>query len=113
MTQRKALALISGGLDSLLATRVIQEQGIHVEGVNFFTGFCVEGHTHAIRQKDKDKPKRNNALWSAERLGIKMVTSNAMMATTTSSSTRVKPVGPGHDAALPPTDECPRIARSP
>ena len=72
MTQRKALALISGGLDSLLATRVIQEQGIHVEGVNFFTGFCVEGHTHAIRQKDKDKLKRNNALWSAERLGIKL-----------------------------------------
>jgi len=72
MTQRKALALISGGLDSLLATRVIQEQGIHVEGVNFFTGFCVEGHTHAIRQKDKEKPKRNNALWSAERLGIKL-----------------------------------------
>jgi len=72
MTQRKALALISGGLDSLLATRVIQEQGIHIEGVNFFTGFCVEGHTHAIRQKDKDKPKRNNALWSAERLGIKL-----------------------------------------
>jgi tRNA-specific 2-thiouridylase len=72
MTQRKALALISGGLDSLLATRVIQEQGIHVEGVNFFTGFCVEGHTHAIRQKDKDKPKRNNALWSAERLGMKL-----------------------------------------
>jgi tRNA-specific 2-thiouridylase len=72
MTQRKALALISGGLDSLLATRVIQEQGIHVEGVNFFTGFCVEGHTHAIRQKDKDKPKRNNALWTAERLGIKL-----------------------------------------
>ncbi len=72
MTQRKALALISGGLDSLLATRVIQEQGIHVEGINFFTGFCVEGHTHAIRQKDKDKPKRNNALWSAERLGIKL-----------------------------------------
>jgi len=72
MTERKALALISGGLDSLLATRVIQEQGIHVEGVNFFTGFCVEGHTHAIRQKDKEKPKRNNALWSAERLGIKL-----------------------------------------
>jgi hypothetical protein len=36
-----------------------------VEGINFFTGFCVEGHTHAIRQKDKDKPKRNNSLWVA------------------------------------------------
>lgn len=70
--QRKAVALISGGLDSLLAAKVMLEQGIHVEGINFYTGFCVEGHTHAIRKKDKAKPKRNNALWSAERLGIKL-----------------------------------------
>ncbi|MES9884847.1 MAG: tRNA (5-methylaminomethyl-2-thiouridylate)-methyltransferase [Sedimenticola sp.] len=70
--QRKAVALISGGLDSLLAARVMQEQGIHVEGINFFTGFCVEGHTHAIRKKDRAKPKRNNALWVAEQLGIKL-----------------------------------------
>ncbi|PHS72727.1 MAG: tRNA (5-methylaminomethyl-2-thiouridylate)-methyltransferase [Cycloclasticus sp.] len=71
-TQRKAVALISGGLDSLLAAKVMLEQGIHVEGINFYTGFCVEGHTHAIRKKDKAKPKRNNALWSAEQLGIKL-----------------------------------------
>ncbi len=70
--QRKAVALISGGLDSLLAAKVIQEQGVRVEGINFFTGFCVEGHTHAIRQKDRGKPKRNNALWVAEQLGIKL-----------------------------------------
>jgi tRNA-uridine 2-sulfurtransferase len=70
--QRKAVALISGGLDSLLAAKVIQDQGIHVEGINFYTGFCVEGHTHAIRQKDKNKRKRNNALWVAEQLGIKL-----------------------------------------
>ena len=70
--QRKAVALISGGLDSLLAARVVMEQGIHVEGINFFTGFCVEGHTHAIRKKDRAHPKRNNALWSAEQLGIKL-----------------------------------------
>jgi len=66
----KAIALISGGLDSMLAARVVQEQGVHVEGINFFTGFCVEGHTHAIREKDRAKPKRNNALWVAEQLGI-------------------------------------------
>ncbi len=71
-TQKKAVALISGGLDSLLAAKVMLEQGIHVEGINFYTGFCVEGHTHAIRKKDKAKPKRNNALWSAEMLGIKL-----------------------------------------
>jgi len=68
----KAVALISGGLDSMLAAKAILEQGIHVEGLNFFTGFCVEGHTHAIRKKDKNKNKRNNALWSAEQLGIKL-----------------------------------------
>lgn len=71
-TPRKAVALISGGLDSLLAARLMLEQGIHVEGINFFTGFCVEGHTHAIRKRDSKKVKRNNALWSAEQLGIKL-----------------------------------------
>lgn len=56
----------------MLAVRVLQDQGIHVEGLNFFTGFCVEGHTHAIRKTGKEKPKRNNALWVAERTGIKL-----------------------------------------
>ncbi|MDH5424188.1 MAG: tRNA (5-methylaminomethyl-2-thiouridylate)-methyltransferase [Gammaproteobacteria bacterium] len=70
--QYKAAALISGGLDSLLAAKVMLEQGIHVEGINFYTGFCVEGHTAAIRKKHQDKAKRNNALWSAEQLGIKL-----------------------------------------
>lgn len=70
--KRKAVALISGGLDSMLAAKVVMDQGIHVEGINFYTGFCVEGHTHAIRKKDKSKGKRNNALWVAEQLGIKL-----------------------------------------
>jgi tRNA-uridine 2-sulfurtransferase len=70
--QRKAVALVSGGLDSMLAARLVMDQGIHVEGLNFFTGFCVEGHTHAIRNHDKKKAKRNNALWVAEQLGIKL-----------------------------------------
>ena len=71
-TKKKDVSLISGGLDSMLATRVILDQGVHVEGINFYTGFCVEGHTHAIRAKDKKKEKRNNALWVAEQLGIKL-----------------------------------------
>jgi tRNA-uridine 2-sulfurtransferase len=69
---RKAVALVSGGLDSMLAVRVVQDHGVYVEGLNFFTGFCVEGHTHAIRKKDQAKPQRNNALWVAEHLGIKL-----------------------------------------
>ena len=68
----KAVALISGGLDSLLAAKLIQQQGIEVVGINFFTGFCVEGHTHAIRHREGSRPKRNNALWVAEQLGIKL-----------------------------------------
>lgn len=71
-SNRKAVALISGGLDSMLAVRVIQQQGILVEGLNFFTGFCVEGHTQAIRQNQSQQSKRNNALWVAEQLGIKL-----------------------------------------
>ncbi|MCZ6868254.1 MAG: tRNA (5-methylaminomethyl-2-thiouridylate)-methyltransferase [Gammaproteobacteria bacterium] len=70
--QRKAVALVSGGLDSMLAAKVILEQGVHVEGINFYTGFCVEGHTHAIRKRDRERQKRNNALWVAEQLGIKL-----------------------------------------
>lgn len=35
----KAIALFSGGLDSILAARIIMEQGIEVFGVNFITEF--------------------------------------------------------------------------
>ena len=66
----KAVALISGGLDSMLAAKVVIDQGVHVEGLNFFTGFCVEGHTHSIRKRAG--PRRNNALWVSEQLGIKL-----------------------------------------
>lgn len=70
--QRKAVALISGGLDSMLAAKLVKDQGVEVEGINFFTGFCVEGHTQAIRHSKRDKIKRNNALWAAEQIGIKL-----------------------------------------
>ncbi len=72
MMQKKAVALISGGLDSMLAAKVVMEEGVHVEGLNFYTGFCVEGHTHAIRARHQARPKRNNALWVAQQLGIKL-----------------------------------------
>jgi len=71
-SRRRAAALVSGGLDSMLAVRVVQDQGIHVEGLNFYTGFCVEGHTRAIRRQDQAKQKRNNALWVADQLGIRL-----------------------------------------
>lgn len=38
--KRKALALLSGGLDSTLAVKVMLEQGIDVEALNFTSPFC-------------------------------------------------------------------------
>lgn len=37
----KALALLSGGLDSILAVKLILDQGVEVEAVNFTTPFCL------------------------------------------------------------------------
>ncbi len=40
----RAVALLSGGLDSMLAIRVLQEQGVEVEALNFQTLFtCCQG----------------------------------------------------------------------
>ena len=36
----KALVLLSGGLDSMLAAKLLQAQGIEVEAINFRTNFC-------------------------------------------------------------------------
>lgn len=36
----KAIALLSGGLDSSLAAKVVMEQGIELEALNFMTVFC-------------------------------------------------------------------------
>lgn len=49
----KALALLSGGLDSILATKLVLEQGIEVEAINFLTTFCTctrKGCQHAATQ---------------------------------------------------------------
>lgn len=40
MKKHKALALLSGGLDSTLAVKVILDQGIDVEALNFTSPFC-------------------------------------------------------------------------
>lgn len=40
MTQRKALALLSGGLDSTLAVKMMLDLGIDVEALNFTSPFC-------------------------------------------------------------------------
>jgi tRNA U34 2-thiouridine synthase MnmA/TrmU len=41
MNRKKALALLSGGLDSTLAIKLILEQDLEVEAVNFVSPFCL------------------------------------------------------------------------
>ncbi len=49
----KAVALYSGGLDSTLAIKLIQSQGIEVLAVHFYTGFCI---TETKRRRGEKKP---------------------------------------------------------
>lgn len=73
----KAVSLISGGLDSLLATKVIMEQGIYVEAINFFSGFFgdlpqdLAKSVHKRKKSNLDLPSFD-ACWIAEKLGIKL-----------------------------------------
>jgi len=53
---KKAIALLSGGLDSILATKLVLEQGIEIEAINFLTVFCTcthKGCQHAATQAAK------------------------------------------------------------
>lgn len=50
----KAIALLSGGLDSTLAARMMKDQGIELEALNFLTVFCTctnRGETCLASQK--------------------------------------------------------------
>src|SRR3972149_7238825 len=68
----KAVGLLSGGLDSTLAVKIIQSQGIEITGVNFYTGFCITEHRRSMTRKGKKKASAHPALQSAANLGIKL-----------------------------------------
>src|SRR5512133_595539 len=72
MRQGKAIAMISGGLDSTLALALVRRQGIEVKAVTFYTGFCI---TETQRRKggraDGTVP-RNEALRAAADLEIEI-----------------------------------------
>ncbi|HID79450.1 MAG TPA: hypothetical protein EYH48_04710 [Aquifex aeolicus] len=46
-SKKRAVALFSGGLDSILAVKLVQEQGIEVVGLHVKTGF----HSHEVKEK--------------------------------------------------------------
>ena len=57
----KAISLISGGLDSTLATKLVLDQGIEVIAANFFSPFCL---------CDRRDGCRHEAKFVSEELGI-------------------------------------------
>ena len=70
MSARKAIGMISGGLDSTLALALVKRQGIEVKAVNFYTGLCI---TETQRRKggrpDGSMPQ-NEALRAAADLEV-------------------------------------------
>ncbi|MFN4319686.1 MAG: hypothetical protein ACK4FY_04320, partial [Aquificaceae bacterium] len=50
----RAVALLSGGLDSSLAVRLLQDQGVEVKAPHFYTGFCITEHKRRLGLRMKD-----------------------------------------------------------
>lgn len=66
----KAVGMMSGGLDSTLAAKLLQMQGIEVYGLNLYTGFCI---TETKRRNGTYKPdqyKPNEALKSGGEIEV-------------------------------------------
>jgi len=71
MQRIRAVALLSGGLDSSLAVRLVQEQGIEVKALHFYTGFCITEHKRRLGlTKEDGRQYVNPALKAAARLGV-------------------------------------------
>jgi tRNA-uridine 2-sulfurtransferase len=69
----QAVGLISGGLDSTLAARVLEEQGIRVHGMNYATGFCSNDQRRAVGRPGEALHRlRNEALRAGADLGIEV-----------------------------------------
>ncbi len=64
----KALALVSGGLDSTLALAMVKEHGVEVEALNFATGFCFTDHHRAMKSPKHNL--RNEALRAGADLSV-------------------------------------------
>ncbi len=67
----RAVALFSGGLDSSLAVRLLQDQGVEVKALHFYTGFCITEHKRRLGLKREDGSHYvNPALRAAAQLQV-------------------------------------------
>ena len=65
--------MLSGGLDSSLAVKIVADQGIEVVGVNYNTGFCLTDHRRKMYGMGAQidlKSVRNAALAAGARWGL-------------------------------------------
>jgi tRNA-specific 2-thiouridylase len=90
---RKAIALLSGGLDSRLAVKMMLDQGIEVEALNFITIFC----TCTAKSSCKSEARK-----AAEEYGIPLKVLNA----TDRIIDAVKNPRHGHGRGLNPCIDC-------
>ncbi|SHK25409.1 hypothetical protein [Thermocrinis minervae] len=71
MKRPRAVALLSGGLDSSLAVRLLLDQGVEVKALHFYTGFCITEHKRRLGLRREDgQPYMNPALKAAAQLGV-------------------------------------------
>ncbi|MDR0966845.1 MAG: thiamine biosynthesis protein [Myxococcales bacterium] len=69
----RAIGLLSGGLDSMLAHALIRSQGIEVRAINFYTGLCiVETQRRLGRRRRDGSIPANEALGAAANLEMDM-----------------------------------------
>ena len=62
----KAIAMLSGGLDSTLALHKVKQLGFEVKAVNFYTGFCITETHRRVGGRPKDGAiPRNDPLHAA------------------------------------------------
>ncbi|RMG11100.1 MAG: thiamine biosynthesis protein [Deltaproteobacteria bacterium] len=62
----KAIAMLSGGLDSTLALHKVKAMGFDVKAVNFYTGFCITETHRRVGGRPKDGAiPRNDPLHAA------------------------------------------------
>jgi hypothetical protein len=67
-SKKRAVALFSGGLDSILAVKLLQEQGIEVVGLHVKTGF----HSHEVKER-LGILERNPVREIAQEIGLPLV----------------------------------------
>lgn len=72
MSRAKAIAMISGGLDSTLALALVRRQGIEVKAVNFYTGFCITETQRRKGGRPDGTVPRNEALRAAADLEVEI-----------------------------------------